>query len=176
MTARVVHVEDVAPQPWDNGGGETRELLRSDDGAWRMSLAAIERDGAFSTFPGRRRLLTVVDGPVLVLSVDGSEHVVEPRRPFAFDGGAAATAAVPEGEVRILNVITDPAAVSAFVTVLELGRGSTLPLGDDQAALMLHGKVSVEGVDAGVGCLAVGPADVVGRATLAVITISRLGS
>ena len=30
--SRVVRVEEVAPQPWANGGGTTRELLRADDG------------------------------------------------------------------------------------------------------------------------------------------------
>ena len=104
----VVRSDEVTPQPWANGGGTTLELAVAEDGAWRVSLADVDRDGPFSTFPGRRRLLTVVDGPVLRLVVDGAESVVEPRRPFAFDGGAEALASVPEGPVRVLNVIADP--------------------------------------------------------------------
>jgi environmental stress-induced protein Ves len=92
---RVVRRDDVAPQPWANGGGTTRELLRAEDGSWRVSLAEIERDGPFSTFPGRRRLLTVVDGVVLALVVDGVEQVVEPRRPFAFEGDSEVSARSP---------------------------------------------------------------------------------
>ena len=46
------------------------ELAIADDGAWRISLADITVDGPFSVFPGRHRLLTVVDGPVLGLEVD----------------------------------------------------------------------------------------------------------
>lgn len=172
---RLVRAADVAPEPWANGGGTTRKLLGAEDGVWRMSLAAIEHDGPFSSFPGQRRLLTVVDGPVLVLTVDGTEHVVEPRRPFAFDGDAAVTAATPEGAVRALNVIVDPAEVSPFVTVLELGRGARLPLGADQAAFVLQGCATVEGVAAGADCLVVGPGEVGGRATFAVITLARLG-
>lgn len=173
MAVLVVNADDVAPQPWVNGGGTTRDLLHADDGTWRVSLAEVDADGPFSSFPGRRRLLTVVDGPVLVLSVDGTEHVVEPRRPFAFDGDAAVTAAVPEGAVGVLNVIADPAAVSPLVTVLELGRGSSLPLGDDQAALVLQGSVQVEGAEATARSLVAGPATVGGRATLAIITLAR---
>jgi environmental stress-induced protein Ves len=170
---RVVRLDEVEPQPWANGGGTTRELLRAEDGSWRVSLADIEQDGPFSAFPGRRRLLTVIDGVVLALVVDGVEQVVEPRRPFAFDGDAAVSAAIPEGPVRALNVIADPAAVSPHVTVLELGRASTLPIADDQAALVLQGRAQVGGVEASPYDLVEGPAEVAGRCTLAVITLER---
>ena len=83
--ARVVRSDEVRAEPWPNGGGVTRELARAAD-SWRISLADVDRDGPFSRFPGKARLLTVVDGPVLGLEVDGAAHVVEPRRPFAFAG------------------------------------------------------------------------------------------
>jgi len=150
----VVRRSEVAPQPWTNGGGTTRELLRADDGSWRVSLADIDKDGPFSAFPGRRRLLTVVDGIVLTLVVDGVEQLVEPRRPFAFEGGAEVSASVPEGPVRALNVIVDPAVVAPHVTVLQ---------GDARAGQE----------EAGPHDLVVGPADVSGRCTLAVITLQR---
>ena len=118
-------------------------------------------------------LLTVIDGVVLALVVDGVEQVVEPRRPFAFDGDAEVSASIPEGPVRALNVIVDPAAVSPHVTVLELGRGSALPIADDQAALVLQGRAQVEGVEASPYDLVEGPAEVTGRCTLAVITLER---
>ena len=163
----VVRSDEVRPEPWPNGGGTTRELARADDGAWRISLADIDSDGPFSTFAGRHRLLTVVDGPVLGLDVDGETHVVEPQRPFAFSGDATVEATVPEGAVRALNVVVDPEAVSPFVTVLELGRSSVLPLADDQAAYVLKGS--------DVGCLVTGPGEVSGRCTVAVITLQRVG-
>ena len=155
------------PQPWANGGGTTRELARADDGAWRISLADIDADGPFSAFPGRHRLLTVVDGPVLGLEVDGETHVVEPQRPFAFAGDAAVVATVPEGAVRVLNVIVDPEVVAPFVTVLELGRTSVLPLADDQAAYVLKGD------DGGPGASSPGPARSPAAAPLAVVTLQR---
>lgn len=169
----VVRRSAIAPQPWANGGGTTRELLVAGDGSWRISLAEIEKDGPFSSFPGRRRLLTVVDGIVLALDVDGLEHVVEPRRPFAFAGDVVVTGSVPEGPVTVLNLIVDPALVSPHVTVLELGRSSTLPLADDQAALVLQGQVDAGGESAAAYDLINGPADLSGRCTLAVITLQR---
>ncbi|NYE37806.1 hypothetical protein F4692_002939 [Nocardioides cavernae] len=165
MTARTVRSADVPPQPWANGGGTTRELAVADDGAWRVSLADVDRDGPFSTFAGRLRVLTLVEGPVLDLTVDGEPHVVEPQRPFAFPGAATVVASVPEGPVRVLNVVVDPASVQPFVTVLELGRSSSLPLADDQAAYVLTGEQA--------GSLVVGPGEVAGRCTVAVVTLER---
>lgn len=169
----VVRRSDVSPRPWANGGGTTRELLVADDGAWRISLADIESDGPFSSFPGRARLLTVLDGPVLALVVDGLEQVVEPRRPFAFDGAAEVTATVPEGPVVALNVIVEAGVVEPFVTVLELGRSSRLPIADDQAALVLQGTAAAGEEEAGPFDLVVGPTEVAGRCTLAIITLQR---
>jgi hypothetical protein len=163
----VVRSDEVAPEPWANGGGTTRVLARAGDGSWRISLADIDRDGPFSTFAGRHRLLTVVDGPVLGLEVDGETHVVEPQRPFAFSGDAHVVATVPEGAVRALNVVVDPEVVSPFVTVLELGRSSVLPLADDQAAYVVKGSEA--------GCLVIGPGEVSGRCTVAVVTLQRVG-
>lgn len=170
----IVRVEQVDPQPWANGGGSTRELMCADDGAWRVSLADIAADGPFSSFPGRDRLLTVVDGPVLALVVDGVEMLVEPRRPFAFDGGAQVSASIPEGPVRALNVIVDPTVVQPFVTVLELGRSTAWAIAEDQAAFVLQGTARVRGADAPAYSLIGGPAEVTGRCTLAVITLERL--
>jgi environmental stress-induced protein Ves len=171
--ATVVRRDEVEPRPWANGGGTTRELLRADDGSWRVSLADIDRDGSFSSFPGRRRLLTVVEGTVLALVVDGVEQMVEPRRPFAFDGDAEVSGSIPEGPVRALNVIVDPDSVSPHVTVLELGRGSTLPISDDQAALVIQGRAQVQDAEASAYDLVAGPAEVTGRCTLAVVTLQR---
>ena len=164
--SRVVRSDEVTPQAWANGGGTTRELARADDGSWRISLADIDRDGPFSAFPGQDRLLTVVEGPVLGLEVDGETHVVEPQRPFVFSGDARVVASVPEGAVRALNVVVDPEVVSPFVTVLELGRSSVLPLADDQAAYVVKG--------AEAGCLVTGPGEVSGRCTVAVVTLQRV--
>lgn len=162
----VVRADDVAPQPWPNGGGTTRELLGAADRSWRISLAEVVSDGPFSVFAGQHRLLTVVEGAVLSLEVDGDTHVVEPLRPFAFSGDADVVASVPEGPVRALNVIADH-GVTTHVTVLELGRSSVLPLADDQAAYVVTG--------ADRGTLVAGPGEVAGRCTVAVVTLERLG-
>lgn len=148
----------------------TRELARADDGSWRISLADVDRDGPFPAAPGRHRLLTVVDGPVLDLAVDGEAHVVEPHRPFGLPGDATAAASVPEGPVRVLDVVVDPLLVRAFVTVLELGRSSTLPVAADQAAYVVSGHRD----GPAAGTLVRGPGEVTGRCTVAVATLEQV--
>ena len=143
----------------------TRELAVADDGAWRISLVVVDRDGPVPASAGGHRVLTVVEGPVLDLAVDGDAHVVEPQRPFAVPGDATVVASAPEGPVRVLDVVVDPAVVSPFVTVLDLGRSSTLPLAADQAAYVVTGERS--------GTLVVGPGEVGGRGTVAVVTLER---
>ena len=101
---------------------------------------------------------------MLELVVDGEAHVVEPQRPFAFTGDAAVEARLPEGPVRALNVVVGP-GVAPYVTVLELGRTSALPLADDQAAYVLTGPEA--------GSLVAGPGEVAGRCTVAVVTLDR---
>ncbi|MDP3170391.1 MAG: HutD family protein, partial [Polaromonas sp.] len=47
----MIPLEDVAPTPWRNGGGVTRELIAwptPQDWDWRISVAEIEKDGPFS--------------------------------------------------------------------------------------------------------------------------------
>ncbi len=141
------------------------ELARAADDAWRISLADVDRDGRLPTLAGRTLLLTVVDGPVLAIVLDGETHVVEPHRPFALTGDAAVTVSAPDGAVRVLDVSVDPQLVRPIVTVLELGRTSVLPLAEDQAAYVVKG--------AAASSLVVGPGEVEGRCTVAVITLRR---
>lgn len=143
------------------------ELARADDDAWRISLADIDTDGPLAVLAGQHRLLTVVDGPVLGLvvgaGVGGAAQVLEPQRPYVLT--TTAVASVPEGPVRLLDVAVDPQVVTPYVTVLELGRTSVLPLAADQRAYVLKGEAA--------GTLLTGLGEVTGRCTVAVITLER---
>lgn len=141
-----------------------RELARADDGSWLICLVDVGADGPLPSRSGVRRLLTVVDGPVLGIDVEGATHVLEPHRPFAMPADAVVVASVPEGPVRVLDVVVDD-PVDPFVTVLELGRSSVLPLADDQVAHVVKGTDSPDVV--------VGPGEVRGRCTVAVVTLQR---
>lgn len=65
MTWSIISAEDVAPQPWRNGGGRTRELLawpHAHDWVLRVSVADIEANGPFSVFNGVDRWFAVLRG------------------------------------------------------------------------------------------------------------------
>ena len=58
MSLELVVADRVAPQLWRNGGGQTRELAAAPAGEqwhWRISLAEVRQDGAFSAYPGVTR-------------------------------------------------------------------------------------------------------------------------
>ncbi|MCE9661278.1 MAG: HutD family protein [Burkholderiales bacterium] len=109
MTPRLVALDATPPQPWRNGGGVTRELLAWPEGAgWRVrvSVAEIEADGTFSSFPGVSRWFTVLEGGGVALTIDGAEQI---RRagdpPLAFPGEASVACRLLRGPSRDLNLM-----------------------------------------------------------------------
>jgi environmental stress-induced protein Ves len=72
----VVRIADIAPVPWRNGGGVTRELLAwPDPQDWllRVSVADIQSSGPFSVYPGIDRWFAVLDGGAVCLETAGNE-------------------------------------------------------------------------------------------------------
>jgi len=111
MEPRAIRVDAVPPQPWRNGGGITRELLAApgpdaEQWQWRVSVADIERDGAFSSWPGVKRWFAVLEGAGVALTIDGAAHVVTPKS-FAlrFDGDASTACRLLDGPTRDLNLM-----------------------------------------------------------------------
>jgi environmental stress-induced protein Ves len=106
---RIIHLDDVAPQPWRNGGGQTRELLAWPEGGdWslRISLADIENDGPFSAFPGITRWFTVIQGRGVVLHFGSETVTLGPGSdPVRFDGAAAPGCTLIGGPTRDLNLM-----------------------------------------------------------------------
>ncbi len=109
MPPSTIHTDDIAPQPWRNGGGVTRELLARPAGdAWRVrvSVTDVVADGPFSVFPEVARWFAVIDGAGVVLAVDGIDHrCVEGGEPLAFSGGAATRSRLIDGPTRDLNLM-----------------------------------------------------------------------
>jgi environmental stress-induced protein Ves len=112
---RPIPVGSFEAMPWRNGGGTTWEIARGrvdgepdGDWHWRFSLAEIAADGPFSVFPHVDRLLTVVAGAGIRLTIDGAE----PRRlalgdGIQFRGEAAIGCALVAGPTRDLNLMVD---------------------------------------------------------------------
>jgi environmental stress-induced protein Ves len=143
----VLRFAELRPGPWRNGAGTTREIASGGQGIgdfdWRLSLADVDRSGAFSLFPGARRILTVIQGEEIVLTLEGRDQRVRQGQPFHFPGGASVTARLPAGAVRVLNVVTSPEVVRAEVSVLELVEGQYRDLPADRFAVVVSGRAAL---------------------------------
>ena len=91
MRWSIVDPARIAKTPWKNGGGVTRELLTwpvADDWRVRVSIADVERDGRFSSFPGVRRWFAVLEGEGVRLRI-GSSTMCWMRSPRRWSSTAA---------------------------------------------------------------------------------------
>lgn len=80
---QLIPAHEYRRERWRNGLGWTREILRSpqagEDWDWRLSIAEIECDGPFSSFPGVERELVLLHGHGVRLRFeDGDVCDVEP--------------------------------------------------------------------------------------------------
>ncbi|WP_091470112.1 HutD/Ves family protein [Paenarthrobacter nitroguajacolicus] len=147
----IIRFADIRPEPWRNGGGVTRELASHPKAAsaqdnawdWRVSIADVSKAGDFSVFPGMERVITIIDGELLLLTVDGSEHPLEKYRPFRFSGEAASGATLPTGDIRDLNVIAREGAFKGYTSIVEISKKRAHPVFEGQLAVLLEGKATV---------------------------------
>jgi uncharacterized protein len=109
MTWQLIHLKNVIPTPWRNGGGTTRELLASPDPAawqWRVSVAEVVQDGPFSSYAGVQRWFAVLEGDGVCLTVDSYMHMLtKSDQPLAFDGALDATCELLGGATQDFNLM-----------------------------------------------------------------------
>jgi environmental stress-induced protein Ves len=182
VSTRLLRHADREVTAWANGGGVTREVARSGgdgpDFAWRVSVAEVDRPGPFSRLPGVDRVIVLLDGTGLVLSVDGRQHPLEPLRPFAFSGDATTTCELRDGPTRDLNVMTGRGRASATVQVLPVaGRFEARAQEDDDLLVMAvtDGVVATGPPALEMGRLdaVVGPVAVEGDGVVIVVRLAR---
>ena len=153
----IIRYAALKAQPWRNGGGVTREVAvhpaappprrpaRDGGWDWRVSIAEVTKAGDFSAYPGMDRVLTVVEGELLLLTVDGAEHPLEKYRPYRFSGDAAAAGALPTGNIRDLNVITRTGVFKGYTSIIELSKKRAHPVFEGQLGILLQGQAAVGG-------------------------------
>ena len=93
-------------QPWKNGGGTTRELLKDAEGRYRISVAEVTEDGAFSSFPKTQRWFAVLTGEGVHLNIDGvATSQTTASEPLCFEGAADTSCRLLEGATQDLNLM-----------------------------------------------------------------------
>jgi environmental stress-induced protein Ves len=151
MSVTLLPAADRVDVPWRNGGGVTREIAVYPGGdeefLWRLSIAEVEADGPFSAFTGYRRVITVLTGAGMRLTVDGVAHEIGPLAPFEFPGAAATSCTLPGGPISDLNLIVrDGARGSVRITQLT----GELTVTGPAAIVVVRGMVTVDGKILGV--------------------------
>lgn len=111
---RVLRALDYPRMPWKNGGGSTEEIARDaghglDGFGWRLSIADIAESGGFSSFCGYQRIISVLQGAGMVLTVDGQDsRSLQALDPFAFSGDSQVSCTLLDGPIRDFNLIYAP--------------------------------------------------------------------
>lgn len=112
--AILLRQQDLPPQAWKNGGGVTRQIAIDPPGAsltdfdWRISMATVAANGAFSDFSGVDRTLAILTGQGMALQLnDGPLHTLCPGEPpLCFAGEDQVWASLLSGPVVDFNIMT----------------------------------------------------------------------
>ena len=143
---------DYRRMPWKNGGGETTEiaiwppLANLDAFDWRVSMAPVKSDGAFSTFDGIDRTLCILEGQGMRLKVGDAPpaDVTASAAPLTFPADQPTYATLMAGEILDLNVMTRRAVFEHDVRRLHYrGLETIKPHGATFIALCHTGTVSI---------------------------------
>ncbi|MBV7477944.1 HutD family protein [Pseudomonas sp. PDM31] len=116
---KVLRAKDYPRMAWKNGGGSTEEITRDagtglDGFGWRLSIADIGESGGFSMFAGYERIITVLQGDGMTLSVDGrNTRALLPLDPFAFSGESHVSCTLLGSPIRDFNLIYAPQRYAA---------------------------------------------------------------
>ena len=122
---RIVTPDHYRRMPWKNGGGLTEEIATHPEDAaletfdWRVSIAAVERDGPFSRFAGVDRTITLIEGAGMRLSSNGCDVLLRaPFEPYTFDGGDVVDCTLLSGPIRDFNAMFRRERTRGCVTVV----------------------------------------------------------
>lgn len=148
---RRIDVDAITPTCWKNGAGLTREIAVSPAGAaigdfdWRLSVAELQTDAAFSAFAGVDRCIVVLDGPGMGLVDERGALVqaLQPLEPWAFGGERVLRAELPHGPCRDFNVMTRRGRWLAALRVLH--EGAEVDAADATLLLAVRGRWRAHG-------------------------------
>ena len=103
--------EDFITMPWRNGLGSTIELVKhwsGDSFQWRLSMAEVTQDGAFSDFSGYDRCLLLMHGKGMTLTdqVGQQWRLSETLDAAHFKGEDLIDARLHDGPILDFNLMT----------------------------------------------------------------------
>jgi environmental stress-induced protein Ves len=139
MGFNIVTPDQYRTVPWKNGKGSTLELMvekcrGEDEFVWRLSMAPVIANGAFSDFAHYDRTLILVEGNGITLNHgNGQCDVLKKKFDMAqFDGGWHTDVVLQAGDILDFNVMTRQGKCRAQVTLLDQNNSHRLSVNADQ--------------------------------------------
>lgn len=111
MHIQLIPANEYQRTRWKNGLGWTREITRypagSDDWLWRLSIAEVDKDGAFSAFENIDRELVLLSGEGMRLNFADGESVTlnPPHDKHRFTGERELAAELINGPTQDFNAM-----------------------------------------------------------------------
>jgi environmental stress-induced protein Ves len=137
--------------PWANGRGTSYEIAsdRNESGewTWRLAMAPVNEDGAFSRIECVNRFLAVVEGEGMLLSVDRKKLQCLPMQVVRFRGDAITDAALTDGPIMDINLMIrrkEAEGEMAIVSEVGLLQGATIVVAVGGRAQVLSGDEAIE--------------------------------
>ena len=145
---RYIDKQGYRSMPWRNGKGVTLEIAREPAAPaefdWRLSLASLDNDGPFSSYPTYQRVVVLVDGAGFTLDfADGGTQVLaEPGAAAVFQGDAEVACRLQAGPCRDLSLMVRAPGTVLAVQVLDPTQRFRLPaaIGAQRAVYGLAGQ------------------------------------
>jgi uncharacterized protein len=142
---RLLRACDYKRTRWKNDGGWTTEVALQpmaegiEGFRWRVSIADIEVDGPFSSFPGIERDLVLLSGKGIELDINDAPTVRLDHRfqRIHFSGDDTVNCRLLAGPTRDFNVMTARGQVSAEVYPRPLN-GTMLLFGGSDTSWLIH--------------------------------------
>jgi uncharacterized protein len=157
MAVRIVLPGAFQAMPWRNVGGTTWEIARGCLGPagadsewdWRLSLAEIAVDGPFSVFHDIDRLLTVLSGEGLALTLGAvPERILRPLDAIGFPGEVNVSCRLLGGPTRDLNLMVDRRRARYAAGLTRPGEARRLGPAALLLVLALEGAVEIKAGEA----------------------------
>ena len=144
--------------PWANGRGTSYEIASDRDDAkewtWRLAMAPVSEDGAFSRIECVNRFLAVVEGAGMLLSVDRKKLQCKPMQVVQFRGDAITDAALTDGPITDINlmirrkeadgemvIVSEAGPLTGASIVVAVGGSAQLQCGNSTIELGLHDSI-----------------------------------
>ena len=174
---QIIRKSSLVPIPWKNGGGITHEAIRvpasGEPFLWRVSIAHIERPGAFSDFAGYNRTMVLLRGEGMALRFGNGDRKVlrQIGELVQFDGALAANCELLGGPCMDLNlmVANSLSKVPARVQSLNAPLHLTASTGESVLLACVQGTLLLEGGGAEAAALEPGDLAVLTQATHTVL-------